>query len=326
MAAMEKLTLPGTNLTVSRACFGNMTFGSQTDEAAARRIVDICFDHSVNFFDTANVYNKGAAESMLGKILKGRRDRVVLASKVRMKMGDAPDESGLTRAAIRKSIDESLARLGTDYLDFYYLHAPDWSTPLEETLDTMNELVRAGKVRYPASSNYAGWQVAQMFCISERKGYVAPLLSQPMYNLLARGIEQEYLAMCKEFGVSMAVYNPLAGGLLTGKQRRERPLPGTRFDNNKLYLDRYWHPAYFDAVDELKAAADKAGRTLVDVALSWLLHHTPIQCVILGASRPEHLEQNLAVFENGKPLSADLLAACDEVWNKLRGVTPNYNR
>jgi aryl-alcohol dehydrogenase-like predicted oxidoreductase len=313
-------------LTVSRACFGTMTFGSQSDQAAAQRIVDTCIARGVNFFDTANVYNKGVSETILGKTLRGRRDRVVLASKVGFKMGDAPDESGLSRAAIRKAIDESLRRLGTDYLDLYYLHVPDHATPIEETLAAMDEVVRAGKVRYPACSNYAAWQVVRMFWIAERNGYRPPALSQPMYNLLARGIEQEYVAMCGQFGLSMAVYNPLAGGMLTGKQRRERPLPGTRFDNNKLYQDRYWHAAYFDAVDELSAAAAKSGRTLVDVALSWLLKHTAAQCVIFGATRMEHLEQNLAPFENPQPLAPELLAVCDSIWARLRGVTPIYNR
>jgi len=146
-----------------------------------------------------------------------------------------------------------------------------------------------------------------------------------MYNLLARGIEQEYIAFSKEFGIPMVVYNPLAGGMLTGKQQRSRPLPGTRFDNNQLYLDRYWHPAYFDAVDELLGVARQAGRSLVDISLNWLLHHTAADCVILGASRPEQLVENLDAFDRG-PLTAETLAACDAVWQKLRGITPNYNR
>jgi aryl-alcohol dehydrogenase-like predicted oxidoreductase len=302
-----------------------MTFGSQTDQAAAQRMIDICLDHGVNFFDTANVYNKGAAETMLGSILKGRRGRIVLASKVRMKMGEAPGESGLSRIAILKTIDESLARLGTDYLDFYYLHAPDWSTPMEETLAAMDELVRAGKVRCAACSNYAAWQVAQMFCIAERNGYRPPLLSQPMYNLLARGIEQEYLPMCREFGVATVVYNPLAGGLLTGKQNAEAPLAGSRFDKNQMYLDRYWHPAYFDAVEELRGLALLEGRSLASLALNWLLHHTAADCVILGASRIEQLDENLKALDDG-PLSEETRAGCDAVWDKLRGITPRYNR
>jgi aryl-alcohol dehydrogenase-like predicted oxidoreductase len=297
----------------------------QADEAASARMVDLCLDHGVNFFDTANAYSNGAAETMLGNILKGRRDKIVLASKVRMKMGDGPGESGLSRAAMLRAIDQSLARLQTDYLDLYYLHAPDWAVPIEETLETMDRLVRAGKVRYPAISNYAGWQVCQMLWISEKNGYRPPLISQPVYNLLARGIEQEYIPMCRQFGIAMVVYNPLAGGLLTGKQQRQRPLPGTRFDKVPMYIDRYWHPAYFDAVDELRGIAEKAGRSMIDLSLNWLLHHTPTDCVILGASTPEQLQQNLDAFGRG-PLTEDTLTACDAVWQKLRGITPKYNR
>jgi aryl-alcohol dehydrogenase-like predicted oxidoreductase len=322
---METRTLPHTDLTVSRACFGTMTFGKPTDEAGARRIVDYCIDRGINFFDTANAYQTGVAESMMGKALKGRRDKIVLASKVRGRMGDAPDESGLSRAAIRKAIDQSLSRLQTDYLDIYYLHMPDWDVRIEETLEAMDELVRAGKVRYPGCSNYAGWQVVQMLSISERQGYRPPYVTQPMYNLLARGIEQEYLAMCKEFGVSTVVYNPLAGGLLTGKQGRERPEAGTRFDANQLYLDRYWHPAYFDAVEEIRRIAERAGRSLIDLSLNWLLFHTATDCVIVGASKLEQLQQNLEVFGRAA-LPADVVQALDGVWAKLRGITPNYNR
>ncbi|MGA2269607.1 MAG: aldo/keto reductase [Bryobacteraceae bacterium] len=322
---METRTLSHTGLTVSRACFGTMPFGLQADQATATRMIDLLIDRGVNFFDTANIYNKGAAEIMLGNALKGRRDKVVVASKVRMKMGDGPLESGLSRAAILKNIDESLSRLQTDYLDLYYLHAPDWSVRIEETLETMDGLVRAGKVRYPAFSNYAAWQVVQMLWIAERNGYRPPFISQVMYNLLARGIEQEYVAMCREFGVSITVYNPLAGGLLSGKHQPERPLAGSRFDDNKLYSDRYWHPAYFEAVDELRGAAERAGRSLIDLSLNWLLDHTATDCVILGASTMEQLEQNLEAFGRG-PLAPDTLAVCEAVWRKLRGLTPSYNR
>ncbi len=182
--------------------------------------MECCLDAGINFFDTANVYNRGAAETILGKALKGRRDKVVLASKVRGKMGDAPDDEGLSRAAIRKAIDASLMRLGTDYLDLYYLHQPDYAVPIEETLDTMQELVRAGKVRFPAVSNYAAWQVCEILWICEKRGYQPYFISQPMYNLLARGIEKEYLPFCQRFGVAVVPYNPLAGGLLTGKHSR----------------------------------------------------------------------------------------------------------
>lgn len=326
MGWMEYRRLPHTDLTVSRACFGVMTFGSQTDAATGARMVDLAIERGVNFFDRANVYNAGRSEEMLGAILKGRRDRVILASKVRGKMGDGPNDAGLSRAAILKAIDQSLGRLGTDYLDIYYLHQPDWSVPIEETLAAIDEVVRAGKVRYPASSNYAGWQVAQMFAVAARQGYRPPYISQPMYNLLARGIEQEYLAMCRAYGVTTVVYNPLAGGLLTGKQQRERPLAGTRFDGNPMYLDRYWHPAYFDAVDGLKEMAQGIGRSPIDVALSWLLRHTAIDCVLVGASRIEQLTENLDTVEGSRDLPPETLAGIELMWDRLRGVTPKYNR
>ena len=302
-----------------------MTFGGQTDEATAARIVDACLERGINFFDTANAYTGGASETILGKVLGARRQNIVLASKVANKVGDAPDQKGLSRAAITRGIEDSLRRLGTDYLDLYYLHLPDRDTPIEETLEAMSDLIKQGKVRYAASSNYSAWQMAEMFAICEKNNWPPPFIAQPMYNLLARGIEQEYLEMTARYGISNVVYNPLAGGLLTGKQKRESPQPGSRFDSNKMYLDRYWHDEQFDAVERLQAASEKDGRTLISTALNWLLHHTPIHCAILGASRLEHLEQNLNTLADG-PLSPDLLATVDQVWKRLRGSTPQYNR
>ncbi len=322
---MDKVNLKHTSLDVSRICFGTMTFGGQTGEEAARPMIDLCTDAGINFLDTANVYNHGASEEMLGRIIGGRRHEFILASKVRNKMGDGVDMAGLSRGAIFRALDDSLRRLKTDYLDLYYLHLPDYAVPIEESLDAMNELVRQGKVRYLANSNYSGWQVVEMLWIAERKAYQAPYVGQPMYNLIARGIEQEYMPMSKQFGVSNVVYNPLAGGLLTGKHRRESPLPGTRFDNNRMYLDRYWHQADFDAVDQLQRIASSAGRSLVSLALNWIYHHTTVECIILGASRVDHLEQNLKALSDGS-LDPETLQACDKVWEILRGPTPKYNR
>ncbi len=323
---MDFRTLSQTGLKVSRLSFGTMTFGSQANEAAAQRIMDCCLDSGINFIDTANVYNRGAAETIVGKTLRGRRDKVILASKVRGKMGDGPDEEGLSRAAMRKAIDASLQRLGTDYVDLYYLHQPDYNVAIEETLETMQELVRAGKVRFPAISNYAAWQVAEARCICEKKGYQPYFISQPMYNLIARGIEDEYLPFCRRFGVAVIPYNPLAGGLLTGKHSRAGgPAPGTRFDGNKMYQDRYWLDDDFAAVEELRTVAKDAGKTLVELALQWLLSQPVVDSVILGASRLEQLQENLKAAEGG-PLEASVLARCDAVWKKLRGITPKYNR
>jgi len=315
-----------TDLKVSRACFGTMTFGSQADQAAADCMVDSSLDAGINFFDTANMYNRGRAEEILGKALGARRPSVVLASKVRYPWGDARDEVGLSRAAMVKALDASLRRLGTDYLDLYYLHQPDYDVPIEETLSTMDEFVRAGKVRYPAVSNFAAWQVCEIHSISAKLGYKAPYVSQPMYNLLARGIEEEYLPFCRRFGIAVVPYNPLAGGFLTGKHTRgSTPEAGSRFDKNTLYLNRYWHDDYFAAVSELASIAGEARKTLVELSLQWLLAQPQVDSVILGASRLEQLEENLKACQAG-PLDSATLERCDAVWKRLRGITPKYNR
>jgi len=322
---IPRITLKHTDLEVSRFCFGTMTFGKPLDQAAATQLVNRCIEAGINFFDTANVYQKGVAETMLGHAIKGRRDRLIIASKVHGKMGDGPDQQGLSRKAILRAIDESLQRLGTDYLDLYYFHMPDYKVPIEESMEAMESLIKQGKVRHPAQSNYAGWQVVQMLWTAKDQNWHAPYVSQPMYNLLARGIEQEFLPMCKEFGIPNVVYNPLAGGLLTGKHKPDTFTPGSRFDSNKMYQDRYWHEQQFRAVEQLRKIAKDAGRSLVSLALNWLLHHTAIECVILGASRMEQLNENLATIDDG-PLSEDVVKACDEVWRNLRGPLPNYNR
>jgi len=323
---MEYRILPHTDLRVSRLSFGTMPLGSQADQTTSTRMVDQCLDAGINFFDTANMYNKGVAESFLGNALADRRQGVILASKVRHRWNDNPEDVGLSRAAIFKALDASLKRLQTDYLDLYYLHQPDYDVPLEETLAAMDEAVRAGKVRYPAVSNYAAWQVCEIVWQCAKSGFRPPYASQPMYNLLARGIEEEYLPFCMRFGVAVIPYNPLAGGLLTGKHTRDsKPEPGSRFDNNPLYLGRYWHVDYFAAVDELKEIARDAGKTLVELSLQWLLSQPQVDSVILGASRPEQLAQNLKACEGGL-LDKATLDRCDAVWKRLRGITPKYNR
>jgi aryl-alcohol dehydrogenase-like predicted oxidoreductase len=302
-----------------------MTFGGQVDEALALRMVHQCLDQGINFFDTANVYQAGASEILLGKALRGRRSEAIIADKVRGKTGDEADQSGLSRAAIFRAVDESLARLQTDYLDIYYLHQPDYAVPLDETIEAMDQLVKAGKVRYPASSNYSSWQVNRMLWLAESRKARPPLIAQQMYNLLARSIEQEFLPMAREFGVSLIVYNPLAGGLLTGKHDASVIAPGTRFDRNEMYQQRYWHERNFNAIERLKSIAEAEQRSLISLSLNWLLHHTPTDCLILGASGMEQLAQNLAACDEG-PLTSEAGAACDEVWMDLRGPAPIYNR
>tara|TARA_B100001123_G_scaffold420520_1_gene526975 strand:+ start:1915 stop:2835 length:921 start_codon:yes stop_codon:yes gene_type:complete len=305
---------------------GAMTFGSQADREESRRIVDRCLDVGINFFDTANVYNQGKSEELLGEALGSRRQDIILASKVRGVMKVPTDHSGLSREAIRCALNASLDRLQTDYLDIYYLHLPDYDTPIEESLAAMDELKQEGKIRYLATSNYSAWQMCEMFTICEREGYAKPWIAQPMYNLAARGIEQEYMAFTNKYGISNIVYNPLAGGLLTGKQKRNSaPLANTRFDGNQMYLDRFWHNAYFDAVAEVKAIAQDENMTPIDMAFRWLLAQEQVHCILLGASSLNQLDQNLEALK-ASPLTNEQLSACDEVWHKLRGPTPNYNR
>lgn len=302
-----------------------MTFGKPVEQDEANRMVHLCLDAGINFFDTANVYQLGYAETMLGRALKGRRDGIVLASKVRGKMGDGPDQSGLSKKAIFRAIEETLRRLQTDYLDLYFLHQPDYDVAIEETLEAMEQLMQQGKIRYPATSNYASWQVAQILGLQKLKGYTSAATSQPMYNLLARGIEQEFLPMAKSFDVGILAYNPLAAGLLTGKHRESAVTQGSRFDGNQMYQERYWHARIFEAVEQLKILAERAGQSLIGLAFAWLLHHTATDCVILGASNLEQLKQNLAASWEG-PLTDDIVHECDEVWQNLRGPIPVYNR
>ncbi|HLG43297.1 MAG TPA: aldo/keto reductase [Planctomycetota bacterium] len=322
---MDQVALGRTGLRVSRLAYGNMTFGSQVPMDEARRLVRRCLDAGINFFDTADVYNQGRAEEMLGEILGTDRGRVVLASKVRGKMGEDSAQQGLSRRWILKAVEGSLLRLKTDRLDVYYLHQPDYATPLEESLATMDSLVRSGKVLHIGVSNFAAWQMTQMMWICDRNGWSAPAVVQPMLNLLARGIEGELLPSCREFGLGVFAYNPLAGGLLTGKHGGgQPPAKGTRFDGNKMYLDRYWHPAMFEAVRRAEEVARSAGKSLVELSLQWCLQQPGVHGVILGATREEQLVQNIAAAEGR--LDESTLKACDEVWRSIAGPVPKYNR
>ena len=315
--------LSGSELTVSRACLGTMTFGAQTDATAAARMVRMCLDRNITFFDTANVYNAGESERLLGQALGTRRKDIILASKVGLKAGEHP--AGLMKELIVTAVEATLRRLNTDYLDLYYLHVPDWQTPVEESLAAMDRLVQDGKVRYVGSSNYPSWQACRMLCVAEKQGYQGLRIAQQMYNLIARRLEDEFLPFASEFSVSTVVYNPLAGGLLTGKHGSGAPETGTRFDGNQTYLDRYWNQVNFEAVTTLATIAAEAGRSLVSLALNWLLHHTPVDCVVLGASKLEQLEENLRALDDG-PLDQTAITGCDNVWRGMYGPSPKYSR
>lgn len=324
---MRTTVLSGTGLEVSKVCLGTMTFGSQVSEPDAARMVDYALDRGVNFLDTANVYNDGVSEEITGRILGPRRSKVVLATKARGIMGKGQGSyGGLGSAAIRRAAEESLRRLGTDFIDIYYLHMPDWTVEISESLEAMDALRREGKVRWIGTSNYAAWQMAEIAAISQDRGFQEPMVAQPMYNALARGIEQEYIAFTKRYRVANVCYNPLAGGLLSGKQSIEKgPIAGTRFDGNKMYLSRFWHNEYFRAVEAMRGVATGLGITLAELALRWIFHRQGADCVILGASRFSHVEANIEASECDA-LPEGALAACDSAWQDLRGPTPQYNR
>ena len=324
---MKKTKLGTLGCEVSTVCLGTMTFGSQVDESEAACMVDYALDQGVNFLDTANVYNNGLSEEITGRILGDKRSKVILATKVRGKMHSGENSYvGLSRSAIRKAIDESLQRLNTDYVDIYYLHQPDYEVELLESLEVMNNLLQEGKIRAIGFSNYAAWQMMEMTSISLKHGFQVPSIAQPMYNLLARGIEQEYLAFTKRFDVSNVCYNPLAGGMLSGKQSLDKgPLAGTRFDSNEQYRKRYWHEEYFKAIELLKQTANNFGISLTELSLRWLCNQPGAQCVILGASKYDHLIENLTAAQ-ADPLPSEALADCELAWSMLRGPAPQYNR
>ena len=322
---MNLRRLAGTDLDVSRIVMGTMTFGSQVDDSVARQMVEFGIESGINMFDTANAYNNGESERMLARAVRGRREDVLIATKVFNPMGDAPEDRGLSRAAIHRAIDSSLDRLATDRVDLYYLHQPDHEVPLEESLGAMNELVGAGKVRYIGLSNYAAWQHVEALWLSAANGWQSARVSQPLLNLVSRRIEEEYAACSTRFGLSNIVYNPLAGGLLTGKHTpQSRPREGTRF-SMPMYRDRYWNEEQFHAVERLQQIGAEEGLSLIELSFRWLLTHPLADHVLLGASSIEHLKANLAACD-GPGLDAHTLERCDEVWKVLRGVAPAYNR
>lgn len=323
---MQYRVLTGTGITVSRLSLGTMTFGRETDEVTAVRMVHMALDAGINFVDEADAYAGTQSEVIVGKALAGRRDEVVLASKVANFSGKHRlRDAGLHRWHIINGVEESLRRLQTDHLDIYYWHKPDPNTPIEETLAAFDLLVQQGKVLYVGMSNHAAWQVCNALWKAQANRWAPPVVVQLPYNLISRAIDEECLAFCQQMRIGVVAYNPLAGGMLTGKYSREQaPTEGTRFGENAMYHQRFWHEANFTAVDRLREIASGQGKTLIELSLQWLMAQPLIDSLILGARTPEHLEQNIAAAEG--TLSEDTLVACDEVWSGIRGPFFKYNR
>ena len=321
---MKIKRLGRTGLKVTEVCLGTMTFGQQCDESTSFRIMDEAAEAGVTFIDTADVYPvpvsleaSGRTEEIVGRWLKGKRDDFVLATKCRMQMGNRPNDVGLSRKHILSAIDDSLARLGTDYVDLYQVHAPDPETPIDETLSALDAIVRSGKALYIGCSNFQAWQLGNALWASDRLGLARFDSVQPRYNLLFREIEHELFPLCQDQGVGVIVYNPLAGGFLTGKHRRNTPpADNTRFAvAGKLYLDRYWNEASFDVVERLRAFFETRGKSLTHAALSWVLHQQPVTSAIVGATSPEQLRDSLAGVN--LELDPEELEMCDRVWYEV---------
>ena len=302
---MQNTRLGNTGLKVSRLCLGTMTFGLQCDEAQSNAILDAASEGGINFLDTADAYplggsldHVGRTEEIVGKWLRGRRSRFIVATKCFGRMGPSPWDQGNSRKHILNAIDASLRRLGTDYVDLYQLHQYDPDTPIDESLEALDTVVRSGKVRYIGCSNFQAWRLARALGRSEVLRLFKFVSVQPRYNLLFRQIERELLPLCAEERLAVIPYNPLAGGMLTAKHDRTRPpAAGTRFTIGKsarMYTERYWKEREFNSVDALAGIAREAGVELATLAVAWVLANPTITAPIIGASKPEQLRASLA--------------------------------
>ena len=318
-----------TGLKVSEICLGTMTFGNQCDKATSFAIMDRADAGGVCFFDTADVYplggdasTVGRTEEFVGAWLKerGARERIVLATKCRGQAAPGPNGQGLSRKHIIAACEASLRRLQTDYIDLYQVHGPDPETPIDETLRALDDLVRSGKVRYIGCSNFLAYQLATALWTSERLGLARFDCLQPRYNLLVRMIEDELVPLCQAKGVGIIVYNPLAGGMLTGRYESLATVePGTRFSlghgSGQMYQKRYWNDAVLEEVTRLKKLFSERGKSLTHVALAWVLAQPGITSAIVGASKPDQLRDSLKAVE--LTLDSEEMETINDVWFAL---------
>jgi len=325
---LEHVRLGATGLRVSRLCLGTMTFGYQCDEATSFAILDRAAAGGITFMDSSDVYplgggleRAGRTEEIIGKWIKGKRHDWVIATKCFGQTGPQPFHAGNNRRHILDAVDASLRRLSTDYIDLYQLHGFDPNVTADETLGALDAIVRAGKVRYIGCSNYLAYQVARALGRSDARGWARFVSVQPRYNLLYREIERELLPLCAEEGVGVIPYNPIAGGMLSGKHDFSKPASeGTRFAYSgrigELYRDRYWQEKIFKAVGELQGIAQGAGIPLTTLAVAWVLSNPAITSPIVGASKPEQLDATLAAVD--RKLDAALLAELDKATLQFR--------
>jgi aryl-alcohol dehydrogenase-like predicted oxidoreductase len=321
------MRLGRSGLQVSRLCLGTMTFGLQSDEETAVAVLDRAAEGGIDFLDTSDAYplggdlgTRGVTEEILGRWLRGKRDRFIVATKCFAPTGPAPFDGGNSRKHIMSAVDASLRRLQTDYIDLYQLHGYDRATPIDETLGALDDLVHQGKVRYTGCSNFLTYQLVRAIGRSETLGLARFDSVQPRYNLLFRQIEREMLPFCDEEGVGVIPYNPIAGGLLSGKHTHSAPPPeGTRFTLGNAagtYQERYWHEREFGTVEQLRELAAQAGLNLVTMSVAWVLANPVITAPIIGASNPGQLDASLAAVD--VKLDDGLMARLDDMTHEYR--------
>ena len=308
---MEYRRVGRTGVKVSSLCMGTMTFGDAADEAESKRMFAACLDAGINFFDTANIYVGGRSEEILGGLIKGMRDELVITSKVHGKMGEDVNARGLSRRHISLAIEDTLRRLGTDRLDFYFVHQFDQEVPIAETLGALDDLVRRGLILYPAVSNWAAWQIAKALGISAKEGLARFELMQPMYNLAKRQAEVELLPMAKSEGLGVIPYNPLGGGLLTGKYGTGSQPEQGRLVENQMYAKRYIEPKNLEIAERFTAFATEQDVHPVTLAVAWAKAHPAVTAPILGARNVEQLEPSLAAAK--VEMSPELYARLSEL-------------
>ena len=309
---MQYRRLGRSGLKVSEICLGTMTFGRGSDAAAVDRMVHAALDAGVMFFDTADGYNNGEAEVMLGAALKARRRDVVIATKVFNPMGPGPNDSGLSRGHIMQAVEDSLRRMGTDYIDLYYIHHVDVQTPLEEQLRAFDDLVRQGKVRYTGCSNFEAWRLMESLWLSDSQSLARFDAYQPQYSLVVRDIEEELVPACELKGVGMVVWSPLAGGYLSGKYAPgQLQVQGARSSENWTLPSRFFHPEHAAVLTELLAVAKELGREPAQVAIRWVLEQPMVSSAIVGARNAEQLSGTLAA--TGWTFPSELRARLDKI-------------
>ena len=281
---------------VSPLCLGTMMFGGQTDEAESIRIMHKALDQGINFLDTANMYNAGQSEIAVGKAIAGRRDQVVVATKGRQKIGEGPNDWGASRGHLMRELDRSLKRLGTDFVDVYYVHAPDDETPIEESLRTLDDMVRSGKVRYIACSNFRAWRLCEALWTSDKLNLNSFVCVQPLYNIVNRDIEVELLPLCQEHGVGVVSYSPLARGILSGKYQPGQAYPeGSRAArNDKRIQQAELREASLEIAQKISAHCAKKGVAPTQFALAWVLANPILTSVILGPRTMDQFDDNAA--------------------------------